>query len=184
MLINCYHHWIHINLPWRKHAPVVEIGNLYVNHVIIPFVKRQMDSTVKYERNSTLKARFVRKLCIQHTWSLVSTYWQTKKPCPQKEGKEPLVLYKHQQQDSEIDYVAKIRFITCSYLAYHCSLQQSMTSSQHTILVYFRLHKHLFTAEMYNHKEMHQEFHMTFRNNHGWSTVWIYYYSIKVLNFK
>lgn len=64
----------------EKHAPVEERGNLYVNPVIIPFVRRQMDSAVKHglKENSTLKVRFVRKLCIQHTWSLVSTYWQIK----------------------------------------------------------------------------------------------------------
>lgn len=53
----------------EKHAPVEEIGNLDVNPVIIPFVKRQMDSDVKYglKENSTLKVRSVRKLCILHT---------------------------------------------------------------------------------------------------------------------
>ena len=47
-----------------KHSPAEEIGNLDVNPVIIPFVKRQMDSDVKYslKGNSTLKVTFVRML--------------------------------------------------------------------------------------------------------------------------
>lgn len=32
----------------EKHAPVEDIGNISVNPVIIPFVKTQMDSAVKY----------------------------------------------------------------------------------------------------------------------------------------
>lgn len=62
----------------EKYISLEGIRNLYVNPVIIPLVKRQMDSAVKYgpEENSTLKVRFARKLYIKHTWSLVSTYWQ------------------------------------------------------------------------------------------------------------
>lgn len=54
-----------------------------------------MDTAVKrgLKGNSALKVRFVKKLCIQSAWSLVSTYWQIIQKYPFKK-----------KQDESVDY--------------------------------------------------------------------------------
>lgn len=54
-----------------------------------------MDTAVKcgLKGNSALKVRFVKKLCIQYAWSLVSTYWQIIQKCPLKKIPDDSVDY-------------------------------------------------------------------------------------------
>lgn len=165
MLINC-------DQPLNTHQSALEknmlqwrnMKSLYQPCNYSIYEERKMDSTVKYglKENSTLKVRFVRKLCIQHTWSLVSTYWQIKKECPSTKRENSLwVCMNINIRIVKKTMQPKLDWSHFHILAYYCSLQQCMpllslsTQSSHPVIF-----TNIYSLQRQSHKS-----HLTFKNN-------------------